>query len=85
MANKRILVGSGATDNFIDPRLLKQLKLGSGRLDIPRKIWNIDGTNNRARLLMDYVKLKVQTGKKMANMEFLITDLGMEGMILGYP
>ena len=24
-------------------------------------------------------------GKKTANMEFLITDLGMEDMILGYP
>ena len=85
MADKRILVDSGATDNFIDPRLLKRLKLGSRRLDRPRKIWNIDGTNNKAGLLTDYVELEVQTGKKTANMEFLVTDLGMEDMILGYP
>ena len=85
MADKNILVDSGATDNFIDPRLLKHLKLGSRRLDRPRKIWNIDGTNNKAGLLMDYVELEVRTGKKTANMEFLVTDLGMEDMILGYP
>ena len=85
MADKRILVDSGATDNFIDPRLLKRLKLGSRRLDRPRKIWNIDGTNNKAGLLTDYVELEVRTGKRMANMEFLVTDLGMEDMILGYP
>ena len=85
MADKRILVDSGATDNFIDPRLIKCLKLGGRRLDRPRKIRNINGTNNRAGLLTDYVKLEVQTGKETANMEFLISDLGMEDMILGYP
>ena len=85
MADKKILVDSGATDNFIDPRLLKRLKLGSRKLDRPRKIWNIDGTNNKAGLLTDYVELEVRTGKETANMEFLITDLGMEDMILGYP
>ena len=85
MADKRILVDSGATDNFIDPRLLKRLQLGRRKLDRPRKIWNIDGTNNKAGLLTDYVELEVRTGKETANMEFLVTDLGMEDMILGYP
>jgi hypothetical protein len=28
MADKSILVDSGATDNFIDPRLIKRLGLG---------------------------------------------------------
>ena len=30
MADKQILVDSGATDNFIDPRLIKRLGLGTG-------------------------------------------------------
>jgi hypothetical protein len=29
MADKSILVDSGATDNFIDPRLIKRLGLGT--------------------------------------------------------
>ena len=34
---------------------------------------------------MEYVDLSVQTGKKQAKMRFLITDLGHEDLILGYP
>jgi hypothetical protein len=54
-ADKQILVDSGATDNFIDPRLIKRLGLRSLRLERPRKIWNIDGTNNKAGMISDYL------------------------------
>jgi hypothetical protein len=37
MADKNILVDSGATDNFIHPKLLKRLGLGVQALDRPRK------------------------------------------------
>jgi len=85
MADKKILVDSGATDNFIDPRLIKRLGLGTQRLDRPRKIWNIDGTNNRAGMLTDYVDLEIRTGNQERQMRFLVTDLGLEDLILGYP
>jgi hypothetical protein len=84
-ADKQILVDSGATDNFIDPRLLKRLGLRSLCLERPRKIWNIDGTNNRAGMISDYVDLNVQSGNKGTKMRFLVTDLGLEDLILGYP
>jgi hypothetical protein len=84
-ADKQILVDSGATDNFIDPRLIKRLGLRSLRLERPRKIWNIDGTNNKAGMILDYVDLNVQSGNKGTKMRFLITDLGLEDLILGYP
>jgi hypothetical protein len=84
-ADKQILVDSGATDNFIDPRLIKRLGLRSLRLERPRKIWNIDGTNNRAGMISDYVDLNVQSGSKGTKMRFLVTDLGLEDLILGYP
>ena len=63
MTDKRILVDSGATDNFIDPRLITRLGLGTRNLERPRKIWNIDGTNNQAGMLTQYVDLSVRTGK----------------------
>jgi hypothetical protein len=84
-ANKQILVDSGATDNFIDPRLIKRLGLRSLHLERPRKIWNIDGTNNRAGMILDYVDLNVQSGDKGTKMRFLVTNLGLEDLILGYP
>jgi hypothetical protein len=85
MADKRILVDSGATDNFIHPKLIKRLGLGTQTLDRPRKIWNIDGTNNRGGELTHFVDLDVRTGKREEQMRFLVTDLGGEDLVLGYP
>jgi hypothetical protein len=62
MADKNILVDSGATDNFIHPKLLKRLDLGAQLLDRPGKIWNIDGTTNRAGQLTSFVDLEVRMG-----------------------
>jgi hypothetical protein len=36
-------------------------------------------------MIADYVDLNVQTGQKNAKMRFLVTDLGLEDLILGYP
>ena len=85
MTDKRILVDSGATDNFIDPRLITWLGLGTRDLERPRKIWNIDGTNNKAGMLTQYVNLSVRTGRREETMRFLVTSLGNEDLILGYP
>jgi hypothetical protein len=85
MADKNILVDFGATDNFIHPKLLKQLGLGIQVLDRPRKIWNINRTTNCAGQLTSFVDLKVQTGSREEKMRFLVTDLGNEDLILGTP
>ena len=84
-AKKTILVDLGATDNFIHPKLLKRLGLGSQPLERPRKIWNIDGTTNKAGVLTHCVDLEVRTGGRQEIMKFLVTDLGGEDLILGYP
>ena len=84
-ANKTILVDSGATNNFIHPKLLKRLGLGSQPLERPRRIWNIDGTTNKAGALTHSVDLEVHTGEWQEIMKFLVTDLGGEDLILGYP
>ena len=84
-ADKQILVDSGAMDNFIHPQLIRRLALGTQKLEWSRKIWNINGTNNKAGQITEYVDLSVQTGKKQNKMRFLITDLGHEDLILGYP
>ena len=61
------------------------LVLGTQKLERSRKIWNINGTNNKAGRITEYVDLSVQTGKKQNKMRFLITDLGHGDLILGYP
>ena len=85
MTDKCILVDSGATNNFIDPQLITRLGLGTRLLERPWKIWNINGTNNQAGMLTRYVDLSVRTGKWEEQMRFLVTSLGSEDLILGYP
>src|SRR6266404_5223974 len=85
MADKRILVDSRATDNFIHPKFVKRLHVGMQELENPMKIWNIDGTTNRAGRLTHFVDLLVQTKGQEKKMRFLVTDLGVKDIILGYP
>jgi hypothetical protein len=61
MANQDVLVDYGATNNFIDHRLLKQLGIGTIPLPAPKKIWNIDRTLNKAGELTNYTMLNVHT------------------------
>src|SRR6267378_3454170 len=85
MADKRILVDSGATDNFIHPKFVKRLCVGMQELERSMKIWNIDGTTNRAGRLTHFIDLLVKTKGQEKKMRFLVTDLGVEDVILGYP
>jgi hypothetical protein len=84
-AKKEVLVDSGATDNFISPRIMKQMKIRNLSLMKPQSIWNIDGTHNKAGTITHYVDLQVCCGAKIENMKFLITDQGDDDIILGYP
>ena len=85
MTDKKILVDSGATNNFIHPCLIKWLGLGNIQLEKPKKVQNIDGTTNIGGDLTHYVDLEVKTGEKKQKMHFLIMDLGDDNLILGYP
>ena len=85
MADKKALIDLGATNNFINPQFTKRMKLGTRKLPQVCKIWNIDGSLNKGGLLTDYIDLEVQTKNKCKLMCFLVTDLGGEDIILGYP
>ncbi len=61
------------------------MKLGKRPLQRPRKIWNIDNTSNRAREITHYITLDIQTGGVQKTIQFLVTNIGNEDIILGYP
>ena len=85
MADIKALVDSGATDNFIHPNFVKRMGIGQQELDKPKNIYNIDNTTNKARQIMHYLNLVVTTGGTTKEMRFLITDIGKEDVLLGYP
>jgi hypothetical protein len=61
------------------------MKIGQVPLQKARTIWNIDGTHNKAGSITHYVDLQVRVGTKVQDMKFLVTDIGEDEIILGYP
>jgi len=85
MADTRALVDSGATNCFMSEKFIRRMKLGKRPLQKLRKIWNIDNTANQAREIMHYITLEIQTRGTRRTIQFLVTNIGNEDIILGYP
>ena len=83
--NQKALVDSGATDCFIHPRLAERMKVGAQAFEKPKKIFNIDNTENKSGSITHFIDLKVQTKGIVKDMRFLIADIGTENILLGYP
>src|SRR6266702_688030 len=84
-AEREVLVDLGATDNFISKNLLHQLKISYLSVEIPLKIWNVDGPHNQDSAISHFMDLQVHTGTETKTLRFLITNLGRDEVILGYP
>jgi hypothetical protein len=84
-AKKQVIVDSGATSNFISSKLLRKMKIGKRNLPKPRTIWLMHGTRNEERHITHYVDLLVGCGDKSKELRFLVTDLGEEEIVVGYP
>ncbi len=85
MAEREVLVNSGATDNFISKNLLHRLKIRYLPVETPIKIWNVDGTHNQDGTISHFTDLQVHTGTETNTLRFLIMNLGKDEVILGYP
>ena len=85
MADVKGLVDSEATDCFMSPTIVRRMGLGKRPLEKPRRIWNIDNTKNKDGSITHYVDLQVQTWGIHRDMRFLITNIGNEDIVLGYP
>jgi hypothetical protein len=84
-ANERALVDSGATENFMDHSMVRRLGIGTRKLPVPRRIFNVDGTENIAGRLTEFCTLRVCKGNENRLQTFYITALGTDCAILGYP
>jgi hypothetical protein len=76
---------SRAMENFMDQSTVKKLRLGTKKLKYPIQVQNIDGTNNKAGYITDFLNLIITQGTKKVPAKFYITNLGGDRAILGYP
>jgi hypothetical protein len=85
MANKKALVDSGATDNFMHPAFARRMGLGLQKLPTPKKTFNIDNTSNKSGMITHFLDLNVRTNGINKEMQFLVMDIGHKEILLGYP
>ena len=79
------LLDSGATENFISIDYAKKLGIPIRRLPYKRKLFNVDGTLNKVGTLKYYADMSTKTGGKRTHLQYFLTDLGENQVILGYP
>src|SRR5260370_32142995 len=79
------LVDSGATKNFMNLTYTKWLQLPIKQINEPRKLLNIDGTENKSGELRFYTDLHVPTESNYTNLWFYLTELAEQKAILSYP
>ena len=54
-------------------------------MDKLKKLFNVDDTQNKAGNVTRYIDLSVTTNQKERQMRFLVSNIGRERLILGYP
>src|SRR5713101_4069498 len=79
------LLDSGATENFMSLDYTKHLHLLIKTLQEPRRLFNVDGTLNKAGNLKYYTDLGTRTGTSTRTLRYFLSDLGDSRVILGYP
>ena len=81
-ADTQALVDSGATENFIHHWLIK---IPTTPLPWPRIAKNINGSINKAGKITEKVELEIWYQNHIKKLQFFITNLGIDNIILGYP
>jgi len=69
----------------MDQTTVEKLKLGTKKLKYQIPVRNIDGTNNKAGHITDYIDLIITRGTKKVPTKFYVINLEGDRAILGYP
>jgi hypothetical protein len=79
------MIDSGATALFLGKEFVNRNNVRTFPLKRPIQVFNIDGTENRAGRIERCARLKLGVDKMNEWVDFLVTDLGGEDVILGLP
>ena len=79
------LIDSGAGGEFIDQNYARTLTLPLQNLIKPIPALNVDGTLNKKGTIKHYIKLDLDIFGQKQTMCLLVTGLGRQKMILGFP
>ena len=80
-----VLIDSGMQGNFIDKRLVGSSGLKTETLYPPIETLNVDGSKNSGGIVDEHTWLKVILEDQAYWLQFYITNLGSDHLILGDP
>ena len=80
-----VLIDSGAGGKFINLKYAEQLGLLIQPLRKPITARNIDRTLNKSGMITSYVNLSVEIDGWTMDLQLLVTGLGGQRIILGFP
>ncbi len=70
------LLDLGATENFMSLQYAKYLQLPIKVLPEPQRLFNVDGTRNKAGDLKYYIDLHTRTRTTQRTLRYFLSDLG---------
>jgi hypothetical protein len=70
------LLDSGATENFMNISYAQKMELPVQQLTKERKLFNVDGTLNKAGSLKYYTDVTTRMGEKVTCLRYFLMDLG---------
>ena len=79
------LIDSGAGGQFIDQKFVQKHRLPTQDLEQPITAYNVDGTLNKKGTISKYVEINVNINQRINKLRLMITGLGKQKVILGFP
>ena len=80
------LIDSGAGGQFIDQKnYVKKERFKIHQLPTTIQAFNVDGTENKRGTIKTYIDLELEINERKTKTQLLITGLGKEQIILGFP
>jgi hypothetical protein len=85
IVDTKALLDCGAGGTFIDRMFVKNHRFPITRLKKPVRVFNVDGTPNKEGNITHFTRLKANIGGRIRKTRFLVTGLGKEEIIFGFP
>ena len=79
------LIDSGAGGEFVDQNYARNMGFNVQKLSKPLIARNVDGTRNKQGTITSFVDLNLKINNRTMNTRLLVTGLGKQKVILGFP